>query len=236
MAFGLEVLTFGTFFMMASGLPEWCMPDKAPDINVTPTTEQVKYDYGRHSAHLGHLLKTHGDGHSPYEPGTKTITKGLHKARVNFKTNFKVSKITNRQTGEVCMSYTEVNVFFHVDPTIFITNQHPPGTCEHAAIKEHELKHLMADREVINDYSLWIGQAIQDDFNRYGYTWGPMPQIEETTNFQEMKDTLNGLVKPMIQEFSKDRQQRQNAIDSLEEYERVANMCKGGVSIHGHRH
>lgn len=229
MAFGLETLTTGAFLIMASTLPSWCMPDQAPEINVIPKTEEVKYDFAKSSDQLGEF----DIAHSPYEPGTPTTVKGLHSGKIKFTTQFQLAIRQNPRNGRLCIYYHTVNVNFHIDPTIYISNDHMPGTCQHAAIHEHELKHLMTDRQVINDYSKWIGEAIHKDFVRNGYIWGPVYESQKEATIEDMKTSLNDVVRPLIQEMSEDRHARQAAIDTIEEYERVAKAC--GTQNHGYR-
>ena len=222
MTFGLNSLAVGTIIALTSSLPSWCVPESAPEINVIPTTEDVQYDFEKNSGQLGQF----DIAHSPYEPGTPTIVKGLHSGKIQFRTEFQVAWKQNQRNGRMCMFYKQVNVHFHVDPTIYITNDHLPGSCQHDAIHEHEMKHLMTDREVINDYSLWIGEAIHNDFVRNGYIWGPIYENQKDSTMDEMKTSLNDVVRPLIQEMTADRRERQAAIDTIEEYERVAAACK----------
>ena len=222
MAFGLNILGVGSLLVLANGLPGWCLPDEPPEINVIPVTEEVTYDYAKNTGQLSQF----DIAHSPYEPGTPTRVKGLHSGKIKFTTQFEVATKLNQKTGQVCMYYKTIDVNFHIDPTIYITNEHQEGTCEHAAIHEHEMKHLMTDRQVINDYSAWIGEAIYDDLHRYGYIWGPLNREETQTTFDEMKTSLTSLVKPMIGRMTEDRAARQAAIDTIEEYERVSNACR----------
>lgn len=206
----------------ANQLPKWCIPDNPPEINIIPTTQDVKFEYNRNSNQLGQF----DIAHSPYKPGTKTIVKGLHSGKIKFRSELKVESKANSKTGIMCMYYKSITVRFHIDPTIYITNAHKPGTCEHAAIQEHELKHLMVDREVVNEFSNYIGQALHQDLNANGYIWGPFPSVEAQDTFAEMKQVLNDIVKPLIDDISAERQKRQAAIDTIEEYERVSNQCK----------
>lgn len=218
----IQIATSTSILFMANAIPGWCVPEQAPEINVMPTTNEVRFEYNRSSDQLSQFEISH----SPYKPGTPTRVKGLHKGNIQFKTELEVSTHTNGETGKTCLNYNVINVRFHIDPTIYITNEHMPGTCEHEAIHEHEMKHLMTDRHLINEYSQKIGQAIHEDFRSYGYIWGPIDRNRSEEIFGEMRQNLINIVKPVISEMEIERQERQKAIDTIEEYERVANACR----------
>lgn len=221
MTTGLGLASLGTFLIMANALPDWCIPDTPPQINIIPTTDEVEYDFNQDTRRLSQFDVRH----SPYAPGVKTQIKGLHSGRIELNSKFQANTFLNHRTDEVCIHYSQIDIYFHIDPKIYITREHLPGTCQHKVIHEHELKHLMTDRQLINEYSRKIGEAIERDLYQYGYIWGPMPAQDKDMTLMEMQDSLKNVVDPFLEELKKERHARQAAIDTIEEYERIRKAC-----------
>lgn len=189
-----------------------------------PQTKEVTYKYDLGTEELT-AYSQKNKVYSPYDSGTPTHTAGLHQGKYHMNWSFLPALIHNKTSGNLCIYYKDIKVEFMLDPTIFVSKDHLSHSCEHKAIEEHEMKHLMTDRQLVNEFSALMGKAIFDDLDNHGYVWGPIypDQIEGTV--QEMEVSLRAVIEPFLPKLQKERKRRQQLVDTVEEYERVSQMC-----------
>jgi hypothetical protein len=97
----------------------------------------------------------------------------------------------------------------------------------YAAIMEHEKKHIQVDRAIINKYSAMIGKGVTEAMNRIGYAHGPYKLSHLDVQQNLLNDKINAIIKRYADAMTAERQTLQQQVDSLAEYERVNNLCKG---------
>lgn len=129
------------------------------------------------------------------------------------------------QMNKACLHYDSLSVTMVINPTIYIAREHKPGTCRYKAILEHEKKHVEADRIVVNKYAKRIGDALRFALGKYGSSFGPFEAGQVEAVQTRLQDYIGDIVKEEVARMNEERITRQQAIDSLEEYERVRKMC-----------
>ena len=92
------------------------------------------------------------------------------------------------------------------------------------AIMEHEQKHVMVDREIVNKYAKLMGQAIRDDITTHRI-YGPVPISQQQSLNQQLNTRMETLLNHFTNQMSTERRKRQQAVDSLNEYERINHLC-----------
>lgn len=212
--------------VLAQALPaqaSWCRPDAAPKVSVKSDTDKITWNFTKSQAELNRLEI---DTVNPYGQNVITDVGGLMQGGIQMSETMKFGSLTNPNTNEICMFYNAVEIKFHIQPTIFIASEHPPGSCMHNAIKQHEMKHINMDRKIVNKYARLVGTAAQNEVRRK-YIYGPVP-VEHAASLQsQMKQRLEQILIWSSQQMDTERRKLQQGIDSLAEYERVNAQCKG---------
>jgi hypothetical protein len=83
----------------------------------------------------------------------------------------------------------------------------------------------MEDRAIVKKYAAVVGRALKNEIDRQTI-WGPVPIAQSQATQEKMRVRLENILKHYSQMMDGERRRRQQAIDSLAEYERVNNMCR----------
>lgn len=224
----MKIVLFGLCVMMlvtGSGVAlaeNWCKPNKPPTINVKTSTDNISYDFSLSEKQLN---KFSISTVSPYGDNIITDVGGLMKGGIETTQQMSFGTITNPNINQMCVWHDKIELTLHIRPTIFVANDFPKGTCMHNSILEHEHKHVIVDREIVNKYAALIGQAMQNDVAKYT-VFGPFPSSQSQIQINQIKARLQNILKTYTTQMSTERRKRQQAVDSLAEYERVNKSCK----------
>ena len=222
--FGLEAIVAGWLGFAATpvNIEVECHPKMPPRVEIVPSKNRVRYDFTKSKAQLNTVDI---DTVSPYGPQHDTEISGLMSGSIQVKhsTSFMHEKYETLDLG--CIYIRSVEVDVHVDPTVFIASEYPKGTCMHNAVMAHEFKHVREDQLIVNKYSRIIGKAVEQAVNAQKSSYGPhdlykLPVIQ--TNIQ---NSINSIIGKYNDRMNQERRERQQAIDSLEEYESIGERC-----------
>lgn len=200
----------------------WCKPDKPARVTIKANTDQVSYDFSKSEKDLN---KFNVDTVNPYGNNVITDVGGLMKGGIETRQAMQFSTLTHKGLGQVCYWYDKVDVLVHIHPTIYIASEFPRGSCKHEAIMGHEHKHVQVDREIVNKYVALIGKAVKAEVDR-NMIFGPLPVAEGKATEAWLQRRISSIVKQYTDMMDAERRTRQQAVDSLPEYERVNKMCK----------
>ena len=202
-----------------------CKLPRPTQINVIPKTKEVHYDT---SQTLAQIQQADVDTINPYGFGTKSHTNGYMKGGVGVKQNVKIGHQQIWNGKAVCVWYDRIDITIEIDPTIVIASELKKDRCKFNAVKEHELKHVMVDRKVVNKYAKTMGKKIYDGLNSRGFITGPVRAEYTKEIVKRMQDTAWQLIDIEQQKMQLERAERQQAVDTIEEYERVNSLCDKG--------
>lgn len=233
----IDPVTIGSLLILAaSPASELCQMPKPASINVRPRASKTQYDY---SQTLEQLASTEIDTINPYGFDSISHTNGYMKGRIAMKPYVKVDYKHYPKYGAVCLWYDTVNLDIQIDPTIVIAKEVAKDKCMLNAVREHELKHVRVDREIVNKYAKTMGKKLHDGLKQRGFLVGPVRQEDAQAIVTRMQETVGQLVEMEYKKMEIKRAERQQAVDSLEEYTRVSNECpnyKSPASASRHRH
>lgn len=219
---GLAVLSV---FVLAS-VPAFaefaCKSETVPKINVRTSTTPVAYDFTKTEKDLNNFSV---DTINPYGESVSTDVGGLMRGGITVSHSVKYETVTNRLSREMCYWYSQIDIVIHINPTIYVAREFPQGSCKHNAILQHETRHVIIDREVVNKYAQIIGQNVSDDVSRQS-VFGPIAESDHGQMEAYIADHMKQIVSRYTNEMNAERRQRQQAHDSMAEYERVNNMCR----------
>ena len=220
----IDPLTLTAAFVLAKAdLSGLCQMPKPTQINVIPKTEPVKYDYSKTRAML-QAQKI--DTVNPYGYGVESHTTGYMEGSVHLKHSVELEHKFIPKYNAYCIWYKTVDLSLEIDPTIVISREEAEDKCRLKAVRDHELKHVMVDRQIVNKYSQTIGKKVYDGLESRGFMVGPIPAKNVEAVVARMQGTIGQLIDLEYQKMQIERRERQQAVDSLEEYERVNAMCR----------
>lgn len=220
---GLEPLKILGVLALASTEPSAvCNMPKPTAINVIPNTAPVKYDLSRTRADI---QNEQIDTINPYGFGSNSQVNGYMRGGIKTNQRIKLDYKRVLSNRAACIWYDEIELTIDIDPTIVIAKEVAADKCLFKAVKEHELKHVMADRKIVNKYSKSMGKKIYEGLKSRGFLVGPVPAKDAQKVANRMQETVGDLLKLEFKKMEIERSEAQQAIDSLEEYERVSNMC-----------
>ncbi len=202
--------------------PSWCQPNVAPRITIKPSTDNISYNYTLSEKQLNSFSI---DTKNPYGGNVITDVGGLMKGGIQTEQKMTFGTMANRNTREVCYWYNTIDVKIHISPTIYIANKFPKGSCMFNAIMQHEEKHVIVDREIVNKYAIIIGKALKDEIAA-ARIYGPVADTKESLLGDKMRGRMKQILDTTTRQMSAERQKRQQEVDSLKEYERVNHQCK----------
>ena len=219
--FGIDPLTLTSMLVLAAHTPE-CPAHDPTKINIIPRTEKVKYDY---SQTLKEIQNYNIDTVDPYAFHNTTVTQGFMKGGIKLEQSIKFGQSTNNHYGYACVWYSDITIKLHIDPTIVIASELYKDPCMRKAILGHELKHVRVDREIVNKYAKTMGAKLMKELKSRGFSVGPI-RISDTQGVsQKMQHVVGQLIDLEYQKLDIERQEKQRAVDNLEEYESVDDQC-----------
>lgn len=205
-----------------------CDLDKPIHITVTPSTSSVKLDYSRD---LREIQKTKTDTVDPYGIHSKSVTQGFMEGEISMRRQVDLDFSVNPSSTDVCLWYKSIDVDVNIDPKIVIAKEVKGDQCMHKAVMDHEMKHVLVDRELVSEYAGIIERELHARLKRIGFVLGPIPVGEAQKYADAMVKFVMEITQKHYNEMSKERFLRQSYVDSLEEYERVKKLCPGFTTM-----
>ncbi len=217
-----DPLTAGTLLILAAGGQELCQMEQPTNIDIRPSTEKV--EFVTHLS-LADLQQQETDTLNPYGSGTQSVTQGFAQGRISMKAEIKLDLKPLPKYRAACIWYDTISVKFSIDPAVYIAKEVYKDRCMKKAVMDHEMKHVMADRKLVNRYSQIMGQKIMTGLKARGFMAGPVKAEAAQATADQMRRTAEQIIETEFQRMQLDRTDMQRAIDSLEEYERVSALC-----------
>lgn len=183
------------------------------------TTNPIRYDNSKTEAELKQMKI---DTINPYGTQVETEVGGLMSGGLQLKSNVELAWETDRKNA--CFWYKKVEVVLHIDPTIMVARHYKPGTCKFNAIIQHEMKHIATDQNVAKDWRPRLQSYLQGQIDRVAVI-GPYPMAQQVAARAKLTDFIRTAMESASGPMNKDRMGRQQAIDTREEYDRVAALC-----------
>jgi hypothetical protein len=219
--FGLLLILI-TFLPVETAYAVECHAKMAPQVNVKPRTKNVRYDFTKSKAELNSFDV---DTISPYGPNHRTIVSGLMSGSIQTKSQVEFMHEKYEHLDRGCVYLKAANVTISIDPTIYVANEYPKGSCYHNAVLNHERKHVREDQLIVNKYVGRIGRALKDMIDSQNAAFGPY-RIDQMDQVQiNIQNSINKVVKRFNDDMNQERRRRQQAIDNIEEYESIGARC-----------
>jgi len=217
-----DPLTIGSLLVMASSAPSACQIPKAAEISVVPKTQELVIDTSRSAASLqGQSIDTI----NPYGYNSTTHTNGFMEGQISMRSEVSLDYKQALRMNAFCLWYDKVKIEIEITPKIVIAKEVAADRCMYKAVLEHEMKHINADRIIVNKYAQTFGKKVFDGLQQRGFIAGPIAPEDTEQISNRMKKTVGQLVELEYKKMEIERSEAQQAIDNLEEYKRVQALC-----------
>jgi hypothetical protein len=221
---GLEQAVAAYLYLAGGQSRIQCQLKKAPEITVSASDTNVKYDHTKTKAQLGNFDI---DTVSPYGPNVQTHVGGLMSGEVSISQQMRFMHETYPALNTACLYVDQINVRIHIKPVVYIAREFPKTGCMYKAIMEHEKKHVRVDRYIVNKYTNILVRALDAQLKKTNAAHGPMALSDIKSYQEKLNEVFNQTVSRYSKQMSNERRILQQQVDSLEEYERVRNQCIG---------
>lgn len=212
----------GAFLALLTMPAMACELPRAVKINIVPVTEEVEFDY---SQTLADIQGQAAGAHNPFGFHTPTYTQGFMLGDIMMEPSVKLGGYTQPSKGTSCLWFDTININVKIDPKIVMAKEVYEDECTRKSIYKHEMKHVKADRAMVNEFSHILGDKIYKELKSKGLVAGPFPSSEKDIVTKKMQDTVFALVKDEYKWMAEERGRAQASIDNIEEYERVSAEC-----------
>ncbi|MCB1782357.1 MAG: hypothetical protein KDI13_00025 [Alphaproteobacteria bacterium] len=221
--FGIDVLSASALLVLASAQKPVCPAHDPTAINVIPRTEDVEFDT---SQTLKEIQNYNMDTVDPYGFHGKSITQAFMSGGIERKHQVKLNYgPIEGYRNAVCIWYEDITVELSIDPTIVVASELYDDRCMRGALIDHEMKHIRVDRELVNEHARAIGQKLMSELKSRGFSSGPISGDNAQSVAKKMHHVVGQILQLEYQKLDIDRLERQRAVDNLDEYNRVDDIC-----------
>ena len=216
----VDLLAPAAFAMTVASKP--CSAPPFPAVRVAVSRSAPTLDLSRTGQDLTAMNRGGFVPHG-YENG---MTRGLTNSGIGVSTRFSYSWSADAGRREACLWVTEVTVDVAVRAEIYIDRQYAKGSCAYDAILEHELKHVRVNEEAAQRAAALLKAAIERAVAA-GSLVGPFPAHAVRSAQDRVSTPIRRAIDDATAQIVAEREQRQRAVDTPEEYRRVAQQCRG---------
>lgn len=194
-----------------------CRDDGAlPTLEVRVLPWQIRYDYTRSQAELSALVQRHtwlSPGHS---------ARGLYNAELMHRHLIEFDERIGGWADPNCLSVSRVAVeLTYFEPTIYLAKELQWARCVAIEVRNHEQKHARVDRDMMD----WLSQLMRGELTK----WLALRGVREVRDIHEAKtrdaEDLQRAIARTVALFVDERNRRQLAIDTPQEYARIEAAC-----------
>ncbi len=202
-----------------------CEMPNPVEINVVPKTKDVRFDF---TQTIADIQGNQVDTINPYGFHQSTRTQGFMKGAISIRPSIKLGgeEFRSAQGSGICLWYEVIQLNIEIDPQIVIAKEVYDDPCTRKAVLDHEMKHVYADREIVNKYASVMGKRVYEALKQRGFTVGPIPASSQKNVTNRMHETVIQVIKKEQRRMELDREDLQGEIDSIEEYNRVSALCE----------
>ncbi len=217
-----RILLFGAIWLL---LPQMahalsCMQTQPPQITLQRVEDPIQYDFDQNRASLNQIgaeILANSAG------GATSHVGGLTNGTISSNMSTQLQTLTSPD-GAACIWVSEVVIKLQYHPIIYVSREFAPGSCHHAAVLEHEHKHVSVDRALITMFAPELQAAIQKVAQDKGRA-GPIARAQLDGVSREIQKAVEDELNRMMDNLSTVRQARQAQIDTSSEYMRVQKLC-----------
>jgi hypothetical protein len=152
------------------------------------------------------------------------VTGGVTESKVETAFDMSFNKLTSTYSRESCLAVREINVKISYAPVVHIAKNFPQGSCRYNQTWQHELRHVGTDLVTLRGFVPFYRQALEAVAATFRNE-GPLTEDEARAMQEAFGSKIREAVVRVSGQMDKTRMQRQQLIDTREEYLRLSRAC-----------
>ncbi len=212
--------TFGGNYAKADRYDDFCSASRSQvPVNLNINHGEVEYLHDLKHSSFARYLRREMDMKAKLAQTVRGLT--VAEASFGIQGNAEVTKMGNRY----CVRLANVDITFGYSRiVVLIDKKYKEKSCEYKVIKEHEDTHVYLNRQVLTEFAPRIKQKVNEVAAsippRVEYT-----KVRAEKALSEMLAKVQEAIKPDMEEFRILQDERNQAIDTKENYRATTNMC-----------
>lgn len=223
-AVALPLLAAGVLWLPATAVAAGmsCPAFDPPKVRVTAQIAPLLRDHTRSIAELAAV-----PGRTPGPAGRSNgHILGLAHARYGEESQFR-AMFRFLPNGTVCGAPATLAVTFGFqDRRLYVARELPRGSCIHAEVLKHEMKHIAVDEALLKEFIPQVRQRMEAVVRRIG----PVQRRTQQQAMAAIRQPIDAELKRLMRDFTRERDRRQTQVDTAEEYDRVSRSCGGELA------
>jgi hypothetical protein len=150
------------------------------------------------------------------------ITLGLAGGPIDITAQYEFRMAT--LNGKTCVQLNKLEVLFWAKPEVHIASNFKKGTCEYREVLGHEQKHIRTLRKFVREYAPKLKKEVPKIVDT-----SPTRRTVKERDIEKAQDDIMKNISARLFAYQKKimpvLRSRQEAIDTPEEYRRVADRC-----------
>ncbi|MDD3289062.1 MAG: hypothetical protein PHX43_08730 [Alphaproteobacteria bacterium] len=193
-----------------------------PVVTIDPIFDELEYN---NSTDMGGIMAMYDTLH-PNAKKTKELRIGMTSSTPKFETQMEVSSEI-APDGTTCAQVTSLELKYgFTDIIVHIAKDLGESPCVYSMVMQHELRHVNADRELMNIYTPRLSGLLPAFLREMGVIRTKDPESAKQEVYSEIGDYIEQLSSEIMAEHDK----RQALIDTPEEYRRLTETCGDDIS------
>lgn len=132
-------------------------------------------------------------------------------------------KLSDPRELQACIWLEKIEITVSYTPLVHIASELSPGTCRYNTTLQHENRHVATDVITVKEYIPHIKYSVEEAAGTIGVISLPAREIDRKK--QQVMAVLGRSLKATVDSMEKVRFQRQQLIDTRQEYLRLSNAC-----------
>lgn len=155
-------------------------------------------------------------------PGAEGLYLGLSMATVGTRLRYQV--FLQRVAGGVAGGVASVDIELSLsDRTVYIAKELPADSCPYGETRKHEMRHVAIDDDALRQFRIRLQRRMQQKVAEMGMIRGR----DQTRVVAGIRAALETALDAEMAFLEQTRQSRHAAFDSVDEYNRMTNICNG---------
>ncbi|MFD1625825.1 hypothetical protein [Azospirillum griseum] len=218
---GVCAVLLGWSLLPTSAVAQSCPPSARASLSFEVALAPIERNDGLSIAQLARQ-----PGRAPGPAGSaRGHVLGLTQARYGEQSQIS-AQFQPMSDGSFCASLKTMTVSFGFQQrVVLVARELPTASCIFREVLEHEMKHIAVDEALLREAAPQIRRRLEETLAQFE----PVRVRGENQAMQAFRRRLDATMRAIMQEFGRERDQRQAQVDTAEEYERVSKSCGGEV-------
>lgn len=223
----LSLKTAGFIFLAAATQPA-CPSVSAPNIVVEM---RVKEPVINHKKTIAQMKLMRMDTTMPFEMRQfdHLDRGGMMSAEIQIHYGVKTSPVPGNTAETVnmhCVRYDNVDITLTLAPKIFVARDYADHSCYYQKTLQHELGHVDMDKVVVEKYRMRLQDGLSLAFSGpQDAIAGPVAKRKIKALEKKMGEQIVGMTNGLLADMVRERQEKQQAVDSVQNYAYIMNAC-----------